>query len=466
MYAAGNAAAKMVGTAVAPLAGAIGPVETIASKAIAAAKPALEDFRAGYYGDAAPVRPDPTIPTLATVTPRTAANASEINPPRQTFGGVTGSADTTSGTPALSDSGRPLGYGSTINGVRVFSDGSGGPGAPPATMTKGQIDALGNGNRLSIANPGIGGNIESEAFGAGSIRPTASGVFGSTPELGSPEGHALSRSSSSIDDPTSRAIAAARAERLGAQMDAESDLRSIATKDPRSALGVGAWNDASAMKYGTPKEAAEAAEHSRSMASVASGIPDSAAKISSDALPQVAETQRAGIDAAKDITRAQIEKQQQSGQHITLADGTLGIVGSDGVVRPATDPNGSPVHLQIGKPAIDSAAFQKQLDSNTSRLLGADPVTGQIPDPENPGKTRTATAAEIYRAGQQAKKVTNDQFGIGVDPSASRPTPDDEEPPRKAAARSDEDEESPVYVDANGRRAKWVKGKWVPVGED
>jgi hypothetical protein len=206
------------------------------------------------------------------------------------------------------------------------------------------------------------------------------------------------------------------------------------------------------MKFGTPREAAAAAEHSRAMVNTTSGARDSAAKLASDAVPQVAQTQRAGIDAAKDITRAQIE-QQQAGQHITLADGTLGIVGSDGVVRPATDPRGSPVHLQIGKPAIDSIAFQKQLEANTSRLLGIDPVTGQIPDPANPGKTRTPTAAEIYRAGQQAKTLTNAQFGIGEDPSAKKPQP------------QGQDDDSPVYVDANGNRAKFVRGQWVPVSE-
>jgi hypothetical protein len=448
MYAAGNAAAKMVGTAVAPLAGAIGPAETIASKAITVAKPALEDFRAGYYGDPAPVRPDPSIPTIATVTPKTAANADALNPPRPSFSGVTGSADTTSGTPALSDSGRPLGYGSAINGVRVFSDGSGGPGAPPATMTKGQIDALGNGNRLSIANSGVGGNIDSEALGG--TRPTASGSFGSTPELGSPEGYALSRPSPSVD--RSAAILA-KADRDADY--AKSDLASIMGRDPRSPLGTIARNmdvDIDSAGLGGKDAAALKAAANRAQQQGLLDIEGGRASANQDALRDAGATARTGTEAARDITRAQIEK-QQPGQHITLADGTLGIVGSDGVVRPATDPTGSPVHLQIGKPAIDSAAYGKRLSENVSRILGLDPVTGLMPDPQNPGKFRQATPAELYRASTLGSKLTKHDFGLDEDPSMKKPVPD-----RKP-------DESPTYVDESGHLVKWIDGKVVPVSE-
>lgn len=102
-----------------------------------------------------------------------------VRPPISTgveFGAETAGAPVTGLSPSIaalptarSDSGRDLGYGRVVNGVRTFSDGSGGPNAVPRTMTQAQIDALGSESRLSRADSGIGGGIVSEAAGGRTV---------------------------------------------------------------------------------------------------------------------------------------------------------------------------------------------------------------------------------------------------------------------------------------------------------
>lgn len=98
--------------------------------------------------------------------------------------GVTGDAASTAAAgPSPSVAALPptrTGYGRMVAGitdpstgratgpVATYSDGSGNPNAPgyvPRTMSNAEIAALANGNRISIADPGIGGNISSEANG-------------------------------------------------------------------------------------------------------------------------------------------------------------------------------------------------------------------------------------------------------------------------------------------------------------
>jgi len=108
--------------------------------------------------------------------------------------------------------GRKLPYGAMVNGVPTFSDGSGGLGAPPTTMTKADIADLGN--RLDIV-PAAAltraalpfNSDDSDANIAARMRADQGGKFGVTPE-----------------------------------MKANADLTAVINQDPRSTLGLAALN--------------------------------------------------------------------------------------------------------------------------------------------------------------------------------------------------------------------------------
>lgn len=78
-------------------------------------------------------------------------------------------SDSLAGSPR-SDGGKLLGYGQVVNGVRTFSDGSGGPGAVPRTMSDDQIKGLGDRlNTISsskFTNPAVGTNGAAPALGS------------------------------------------------------------------------------------------------------------------------------------------------------------------------------------------------------------------------------------------------------------------------------------------------------------
>jgi hypothetical protein len=106
------------------------------------------------------------------------SNATAAPPSNADFSNVRGNVGSTSITTGLAPDVVPLARprsdrgnvlpGRVINGVRTFSDGSGDPNAPgyvPRTMSQAEINGLASGNRISVANAGIGGNIASEAAG-------------------------------------------------------------------------------------------------------------------------------------------------------------------------------------------------------------------------------------------------------------------------------------------------------------
>lgn len=110
------------------------------------------------------------------------ADFGNVNPGANTAGApVTSVAPNIAGLPTPVDAqGKPIPYGRVVNGVPTFSDGSGNPnsaGYVPRTMSQQDIAGLANGNRISIADAGIGGNIASEANGGRTLElgegPTA-----------------------------------------------------------------------------------------------------------------------------------------------------------------------------------------------------------------------------------------------------------------------------------------------------
>lgn len=110
--------------------------------------------------------------------------------------------------------GRKLPYGAMVNGVPTFSDGSGGPGAPPRTMTDAEIKGLGD--RLNI--------VPATAF----TRP------------------APTFNSDNTDQNVANIIASRQGGKFGVtpEMTANANLAAVVNQDPRSTLGRAALNAA------------------------------------------------------------------------------------------------------------------------------------------------------------------------------------------------------------------------------
>lgn len=270
------------------------------------------------------------------------------SPTRPSFNAATGGASTTA-SQATSINGRPLGYGAMVNGVRVFSDGTGGPGAPPATMTKAQIDALANGNRISVADSGIGGNIQSEAFAAG--RPGA-GVLGRTPELGSAAGYAVTRPAQQQGGVF----------HMPSQADqAASDIASALNRDTRTPIGLAMRNadvdaDGSARgRRGERQRRNEAVVGALADAAKQSAANQGAAAV--EGMRNRTDLARAAMDNQGELARAQINRPMPS--TIDMADGTLGAVGADGVARPIVGADGKPARRMLAR---DDSATKRSED--------------------------------------------------------------------------------------------------------
>lgn len=386
-------------------------------------------------GNVLPARPVP-LPNVAPSPPASTAPTVSLPQPRLNPTTAAIAADGALRPPggATSVNGRQLGYGAMVNGVRTFSDGSGGPGAPAATMTKAQIDALGNESRLSRADAGAGGGIGSEAFrlalpvAGGSA---ASNALAGTPELGSAAGYALTRPTPAQGGVFHMPPAASQA---------ASDLASIVGRDTRSPLGLAMRNFDVEVKGRTHPGRAGAMQ---ALAAPAMEGLRQAGAIEQEGQQQTGANARAQLDANAGIQREIIARRPQP-QNITLADGSLGIQGPDGVVRSAIDAQGNPVRPQVGKPAMDLPTYGKMLSENTNRLLGINPVSGLIDTPD--GKGRSPTAEELYKATQTARTLTESAFGGGAPEKA----------PERAAVGT-----ATATDPKTGKKIVYQNGKWV-----
>ncbi|HSX21493.1 MAG TPA: hypothetical protein VLE97_01810 [Gaiellaceae bacterium] len=321
--------------------------------------------------------------------PRTTATPAAPQPPPDTTvgpprylagqGGPVARAVQTAATAPVSATGRALGYGRTVNGVASFDNTD--------------IAALNKVNTLSRADPGIGGGIGTAANG------------GVTPELGSGIG-APARAIAGRD-----VGAAARAANANAQAASASDIASIASRDPRSVLGSAARNaEVEANSVGGKRGNAALANALTSLYGGATAPVDIAAKQGTVETQNAGETERENIQQQGGIAREYVARTAEP-QRVSLADGTLGLLGPDGVVRQARGSDGNPVKQLEGKPPQDLTAYGKFLSETTSKLLGADPLTGNIVDPNDPKKTRKPTPDEIEQATVRARGMAEKAFG-------------------------------------------------------
>lgn len=345
-------------------------------------------------------------PTIATVTPETAANADELR------GQTRGLSAPTS--PVRSDGGRLLGYGQMVNGVRVFSDGSGGPTAPPRTMSDANIANLAKEGRLSRADAGVGGGIGSEAFrgarnlmagGNAGMGDAAARVLSSTPEFGGAQGYALTRSLSSPSRDSG--FAPPSREKMAA-----SDLLAFANKVPGSVAGdagraMSLAAQPSALTTRTTRQ--KAAEAWASMPRELIG--DAQKARAEDAANQRQLTQEEGANQRTLVQegganqRAALARYATPPTQVNLADGTMGLLGHDGIVRAARDESGKSVRPEQTRKQVDQAAYSKMVGENINRLLNIDPLTGKKADGSAP------SSEELYLATRAATAVTDEVFG-------------------------------------------------------
>lgn len=401
-------------------------------------------------------------PTIATVTPQTAANAGELR-------GVARSLSNPA-APVRSDGGRLLGYGQVVNGVRTFSDGSGGPTAPPRTMSDADIANLGKEGRLSRADAGIGGNIASLAFRSGASLGggTAAGnVLAGTPELGSAAGYALSRTLSAPQVETPSAYGQARADNIEAQRMTASDASSIVTRDTRSALGraARAADIDARSSFGTKRERAAryAAATSALDAAAGGGLTAqsqlggeqvrSAGALAQESMRQAGDTARANLNAQAEIARAFANRPAPT--QVPLADGTLGLLGQDGTVRSATDAWGNAVRPR-NQPSAEEI---KTINDHARLLLGVDKDSGLKRDgtPPTARELRSATAAARAAATAMSEAQERMQQQMADDQT------DGEARQQASMQQNRRFTVGQEYVDANGRRARFTDNGWEPV---
>lgn len=315
-----------------------------------------------------------------------------IGPPKAAAGGIAtppgtfkdvNAGSTATAVPATSLAGRPLGYGSTINGVRTFNDGSFGG---PQTVADTQVGVLAN--RVGRADAGIGGGIGTAANNGATLDVSPGAI---TPTGTQPQGGPL---------------LAAQNANATAQQNVASDIASIANRDPRSVLGSAARNAAvDANSVGGKRGDLQLQDALSSLYGTATKPLDTAANLGDIAVKDAGDQSRALLASNTELAKENIWKRPED-KEVNLADGSLGILGPDGRVRPALDASGKPVRPQIGKPPEDIASYNKLLGDRVSTILGMDPLTGLIPDPTDakaPG--RRPTAAE-YRAADAAARAT------------------------------------------------------------
>ena len=301
---------------------------------------------------------------------------------------------------ATSDSGRPLGYGQKINGVNTFSDGSGGPGAPPATMLPSDMSTLAKGASLSRADAGIGGNIQSEAYGG-------------TPTLGSADGLALTRPAAPSGGvfPT---MSAQEAANVRAQTSAKYSLSRAANRAPGTPEGDAMR--AIDMNAGRATRSAIG----KSMGDQAAGIAGAGIKTTADdqatAAKDASESMR---DASKNASAeaiargnnaAEIEKAaltRPTGTPMDMADGTLGAIGADGVMRPVLDGSKKPVkraQTKSDEATKRSNEIADGMAKSAATLLANSVTPGQQP-----------TQQQIYQSRIQAAQIHGLQTATGKD---------------------------------------------------
>lgn len=308
------------------------------------------------------------------------------------------------------EGGRTLPVGAMVNGVPTFSDGTGGIAR---TMTPEAMTQLAQERSISRADVGAASNVlASDALG------------GATPT----QGQMVDQRLAQIRQPITGS-------RPSAAQFAEADRLAIASRDPRSAAGIAARNLAMEAGYARTPRLRRMAE--TALANLQASTQQSALA-GQQAEAQAAETASTGRNALDAIQlRGTLEGQNQlantalearlrppaAGQQVQLADGTIGLISpTTGAITRATLPDGTVAKGQPKNPPpsiLTTVGGGPALKAQTDNILGADPLTGMIPDKNAPGGKRLPTNEEQFAAQQKAYAQLQ-QLGAGQ-PDAAAP---------------------------------------------
>lgn len=260
--------------------------------------------------------------------------------------------------PAPSVPQRALADGGVVqpDGSIAFSNIPGQPGA----LTQDKINALAKTNVIpatAFTNPGLG--VATSMATGGAVTP---GVSADNIGFG-----AIQNPASAIQAAHDQAIADA----LEARRNANSDMVSIATEDPRSPLGIAARKlrvDAQTSEptkggfrsRGMPSAADQTYQQGIQALLGAAGaaIPQST-QVGDTFQRNAGDIERTGMTNASELAKANLTRPDKTAPQVTMADGTLGLLGSDGVVRKAVGEDGKPINM----PQVKEDAEGKRADS-------------------------------------------------------------------------------------------------------
>lgn len=292
---------------------------------------------------------------------------------------------------------RHLNYGAVVDGVPTFSDGTGGIAR---TVSPEALQQLGQERSISRADVGAAGNVlASDVPGA----PTS--TAGRVAQL------------------VRNANVPITGSRPTAQQFADADRLAIASRDPRSAAGIAARNLTIDAQYGSPRlrRMAEQALQQLAAGTDAGGLSAQQAQENQAALGTqgqnaLAETDARGRNALQAI---QLQGQNQladtaltarlraptPGQLVQAADGSYTLVNPRTAAATPVLQGGKPLRGQPKNPPAPiytSAGGAQTLEALTNSLLGVNPITGMVEDPNAPNGQRVPTGQERFAAMQQA----------------------------------------------------------------
>lgn len=292
---------------------------------------------------------------------------------------------------------RHLNTGAMVDGVPTFSDGTGGIAR---TVSPEALQQLAQERSISRADVGAAGNVlASDVPGA----PTST------------EGR--------VAQLVRNANVPITGSRPTAQQFADADRLAIASRDPRSAAGIAARNLTIDAQYGSPRlrRMAEQALQQLAAGTDAGGLSAQQAQENQAALGTqgqnaLAETDARGRNALQAI---QLQGQNQladtaltarlraptPGQLVQAADGSYTLVNPRTAAATPVLQGGKPLRGQPKNPPAPiytSAGGAQTLEALTNSLLGVNPITGMVEDPNAPNGQRVPTGQERFAAMQQA----------------------------------------------------------------
>jgi hypothetical protein len=353
-----------------------------------------------------PASPAPAVASTPTAAPVSGlpATAAAVIPAAVAAAGSPATAQPTVQRPAVAIPGTPAAAiaptrfaanATAAGGVRL-ADGSFAFSNIPGqagNLSQSSIDALANRNVVpaaSFTNPGAG--VATSIATGGAVTP------GVSPD------NIVSR-----PDGITAAYERTLADQAQRASDAQSDALSVATRDPRSPLGIAARNadieaqsrlddakrSGNRFAIAAAEQAMDPSRRDAQLSNLAT-LPLQASREAGTQFQRDVGEQMRGQAAAAERSADRLAMMPRPAQ-ITLADGSLGLLGQDGTVRPALGADGKAVKLAQNKPQADDKRQQAMTDAistQAGKLLLSMVQPGQAPTPQQVSQARRLAAQQ------------------------------------------------------------------------